>query len=138
MFARRGRIEPRSKAGAVYFISMLLGGITVFPISHSGAGNVVAIVTLALLLIGYGVGRLKPMGRAAYYVETISLTLTAFLLMLPTVTEILRRVPDGHPLVSDLNSPLLKGAHACLLLGLIVGLTLQIRSMRKQGRTEVS
>ena len=134
MFVRNGRIDPRSKAGTIYFISMLLGGVTVFPISHSPAGNVVAVLTLVLLLIGYGVGKFNQRGRAAVYVETISLTLTAFLLMLPTVTEILRRVPDGHPFVSDLNSPLLKGIHGFLLLSLIVGLTLQIRYLRKQGR----
>jgi len=136
MYSRYGRIDPASKTGAIYFLAMLLGGITVFPISHSPAGNGIAIITLALLLIGYGAGRLGRIGRAAVYVETISLTLTAFLLMVPTVTEILRRVPDGHPIVSDINSPLLKGVHGFLLLGLVVGLTLQIRHLRKKGRAE--
>ena len=138
MFIRNGRIEPRSKAGAIYFASMLLGSITVLPISHSQAGNVIAIVTIVLLLIGYGVTYLKRMKSAGGYVETISLTLTVFLLMLPTVTEILRRVPDGHPFVSDLNSPLLKGVHGFLVLSLIVGLTLQIRYLRRQGRAEAT
>jgi len=57
------------------------------------------------------------------YLGTIFLSLTAFLLMVPTVTEILRRVPDGHPLVTDLNSPLLLGSQASLLVMLTVGLT---------------
>lgn len=132
MFAHSGRITPGSKAGAVYFISMLLGAVTVLPISHSRAGNVIALLTLVLLLAGYGAARLKQKVWAAY-LETICLTLTTFLLMLPTVTEILRRVPDGHPFVADLNSPLLKGAHGLLLISLVVGLTLQIRNLRKQG-----
>ncbi|GAA5116163.1 hypothetical protein JIN84_19440 [Luteolibacter yonseiensis] len=136
MFARAGRIDPRSRAGALYFIFMLIGIATVFPVSHSPVGNVFAIITLVLLLTGYGISRIPHRSRAAVHVETISLTLTAFLLMLPTVTEILRRVPDGHPFVSDLNSPLLKGVHGILLLGLIIGLTLQIRSLRKQSRAE--
>jgi len=54
--------------------------------------------------------------------------------MLPTVTEILRRVPDGHPFVTDLNSPLLKGFQGGLLIALIVGLTTQIVYLRKQTR----
>jgi hypothetical protein len=52
--------------------------------------------------------------------------------MLPTVTETLRRVPDGHPLVTDLNAPLLLGSQASLLVVLIIGLTAQIVYLRKQ------
>ena len=74
-------------------------------------------------------------GRATRYVETIALSLTAFLLMLPTVTEILRRVPDGHPFVTDLKSPLLLGAQGSILAALVIGLTVQIVFLRRQGRT---
>ncbi len=52
----------------------------------------------------------------------ISLTLTAFLLMAPTITETLRRVPDGHPLVTDPKSPIRLGAPGTLLILLIIGL----------------
>lgn len=134
MFARYGRIVPRSLPGAIYFVSMLIGAVTVFLVAHEPAGHVIGAVTLALLLAGYGIGFLEGLGRAARYIETVCLSLTAFLLMLPTVTEILRRVPDGHPLVTDLKSPLLLGSQASLLVILIVGLTAQIVSLRRQGR----
>ena len=134
MLARHGRIVPRSKAGAVYFVSMLIGAATVFLVAHQPVSYGIGAATLLLLLTGYGVGLLPGLGRAAIYIETICLSLTAFLLMLPTVTEILRRVPDGHPLVTDLNSPLLLGAQASLLVILIVGLTAQIIGLRAQGR----
>jgi hypothetical protein len=55
--------------------------------------------------------------------------------MLPTVTEILRRVPDGHPFVTDLKSPLLLGAQGGILAALVIGLTVQIISLRRQGKT---
>jgi hypothetical protein len=58
--------------------------------------------------------------------------LTVFLLMLPTVTETLRRVPDGHPLVTDLHAPLLLGSQASLLVMLIIGVTAQIIYLAKQ------
>ena len=134
MLARHGRIVPRSKAGAVYFVSMLIGAATVFLVAHQPVSYGIGAATLLLLLTGYGVGLLPGLGRAAIYIETICLSLTAFLLMLPTVTEILRRVPDGHPLVTDLNSPLLLGAQASLLVILIVGLIAQIIGLRAQGR----
>jgi hypothetical protein len=52
--------------------------------------------------------------------------------MLPTVTEILRRVPDGHPLVTRLDSPLLLGAQATLFAILVIGLAAQIIRLRRQ------
>lgn len=134
MFARYGRIVPRSLPGLIYFIAMLIGAITVFLVAHEPAGYVIGAVTLVLLLAGYGVELLDGLGRAARYIETVCLSLTAFLLMLPTVTEVLRRVPDGHPLVTDLKSPLLLGSQGSLLIILIVGLTAQIVHLRRQGR----
>jgi hypothetical protein len=134
MFARYGRILPRSTPGTVYFISMLIGASTAFLVTHQPASYVVGVATILLLLIGYSVDRFPGLGRATRYVETICLSLTAFLLMVPTVTEILRRVPDGHPVVTDLNSPLLLGSQASLLVILVVGLTAQIIYLRRQGR----
>lgn len=135
MFARYGRIVPRSVPGLIYFIAMLIGGVTVFLVAHGPAGYVIGALTLVLLLAGYGVRLVDGLGPAAGYIETVCLSLTAFLLMLPTVTEVLRRVPDGHPLVTDLTSPLLLGSQGSLLVILIVGLTAQIVSLRRQGRS---
>jgi hypothetical protein len=134
MLVRHGRIVPRSTASAIYFVSMLIGALTVFLVAHEPVSYGIGLVTLLLLLAGYGVGLLPGLGRSATYIETICLSLTVFLLMLPTVTETLRRVPDGHPLVTDLKSPLLLGAQAGLLVILIVGLTAQIIWLRGQDR----
>ncbi len=53
--------------------------------------------------------------------------------MVPSVSETLRRVPDGHPLVTDPKSPLLLGALATLVVMLVVGLTAQVIYLRRQG-----
>lgn len=135
MFARHGRIVPRSRPGAGYFVSMVIGAATVFLVAHQPVSYAIGVVTLLLLLAGYGVGLTQRLGRASVYIETICLTLTAFLLMVPTVSETLRRVPDGHPFVTDLKSPLLLGAQAGLLVALIVGVTAQVIYLRRQNRT---
>ena len=131
MFARHGRIVPRSAPGIVYFIAMVLGCATVFLVAKQPVSYAIGIVTLLLLFGGYGIAHLRGIGRAGVYVETVCLSLTAFLLMLPTVTETLRRVPDGHPLVTDLKSPILIASQASLLIVLIVGLTIQIFYLRR-------
>ncbi|MCJ8144441.1 hypothetical protein MKI84_16070 [Ancylobacter sp. A5.8] len=132
MFARYGRIVPRSVPGAIYFVAMLIGGASVFLVTHVSVGYVIGAVTLVVVLVGYGVGPLLGTGRVSRYVETICLSLSAFLLMLPAVSETLRRVPDGHPIVTDPSAPLLLGTQAGLLVLLLVGLTAQILYLRRR------
>lgn len=134
MLAAHGRIVPRSAAGTIYLVSMLIGAVTVFFVTHMPAGHVVGALTLLLLAVGYTIGRTPLPARLVAYVETIVLSVTVFLLMLPTVSEILRRVPDGHPFVTDLKSPLLLGAQASILAALVVGVIAQVIYLRRQGK----
>ena len=134
MFARHGRIVPRSKAGAVYLVSMLIGASTVFLVAHQPVSSVIGAVTILLLLAGYGVKGILGVGRSAECIEIVCLSVSAFLLMVPTVSEILRRFPDGHPLVTDLKSPLLLGAQGSLAVILVVGLTAQLLHLARQCR----
>lgn len=134
MFARHGRIVPRSVPGALYFVSMLVGAATVFLVAHQPVSYVIGGLTILLVLAGYGIEPALGATRLARYIETICLSLSAFFLMVPTVSEILRRVPDGHPLVTDLKSPLLLGAQGTLFAILVVGLTAQITYLMRQGK----
>ena len=134
MIGRHGRIVPRSKVGALYFATMLIGASTVFLVARQPASVVIGAATLVLLLAGYGVAHVARLGRAAIYLETILLSLTVFLLLVPAVSETLRRVPDGHPFVTDLKSPLLLGAQAALLGLLVLGVTAQLIWLRSQRR----
>lgn len=138
MLARHGRVVPRSIPGAFYFVSMLIGAITVFLVARQPVSYGIGAATLLLLLAGYGVGRMPLPARAGRYLETIFLSLTVFLLMAPTVAETLRRTPNGHPFVTDPKAPLLLGSQAGLLVILVIGLTAQIIHLRRRGRLAVS
>lgn len=133
MFIRHGRIVPRSTAGRFYLASMLIGAFSVFLVAKQPVSNIVGVITLALLAAGYGVAHMAWLGRARIYLETIFLSLTAFFLMVPTVSETLRRVPDGHPFVTDLQSPVLIGAQGGIALVLVVGVAAQMFYLRKKG-----
>ena len=134
MLATRGRITPQTRPGAIYFICMLIGALTVFLVAHQQISYVIGIATLVFLLAGYGVGRLTVLGGARRYIETICLSLTVFLLMVPAVSETLRRVPDGHPFVTSLDAPLLIGVQALLFVALVVGLSVQLVVIWRQNR----
>lgn len=131
MFIRYGRIVPRSTLGRIYFASMMIGACTVFIVSNKPEAFVAAILTIAFVLIGYGIRLLPRLGRAVIYIETISLSVSAFLLLVPSVSETLRRVPDANPIVSDPKSPILLGALASLFVTLIIGVISQIVYLRK-------
>lgn len=137
MLATRGRIEPRSKAGVAYFWFMLLGVLTVYPIAHQPVSVVIATITLVALLLGYALAHLAPAGRAVRYIETVALSMSVFLLLVPTVSETLRRLPVGHPFVTELTDPLLLGAQGALLLALVVAVPLQLRAVYKQGQVRL-
>ncbi|RDZ26242.1 hypothetical protein [Lysobacter silvisoli] len=132
LLVRHGRIAPETKAGRAYFWFMLLGVLTVYPIARQPVSVVIATVTLTLLLLGYGIAMWRPAQRLWTYLQTIALSLTVFLLMVPTATESLRRLPVGDPLVTDLKDPLLLGVQGALFLALLVGIPLQMRALYKQ------
>lgn len=134
MFIRHGRIVPRSRPGMAYFVSMLIGSCTVFLVAQQPISPLIGALTLTLLLVGYGIGFVGWLGRAGVYLETITLSLTAFFLMVPTVSETLRRVPDGHPMVNDPHSPLLSGVLGLIAVGTVVGVAAQVLYLRKDGR----
>lgn len=132
MLIRHGRIVPGSRAGRAYFGFMALGALSVLPIAHQPVSYVFALLTLLFLSIGYGAARLPLSGRSRAYVETIALSTTVFLLLVPTVSETLRRIPAGHPLVTDLKDPLLVGTQLGLLVALIAGVTVQAFVLRRR------
>jgi Sec-independent protein secretion pathway component TatC len=132
MLLKHGRITPDSKAGRAYFWFMVLGVLTVYPIAHQPISSIIATATLLVLLLGYGISRWPAAKRSGRYVEAAALSISVFLLMVPAVSETLRRLPAARPLVTDMKDPLLLGVQGALLLALIVGVPLQMRALYKQ------
>jgi hypothetical protein len=132
MLVRHGRVVPGTAAGKAYFWFMLLGAVTVYAIAHQQISVIIATVTLIVLFVGYGISRWANAPGFAKYVETASLSISVFLLLVPTVSETLRRLPVGHPVVTDLKDPLLLGAQGALLLALLIGIPLQLRALFKR------
>jgi len=134
MLARHGRIVPRSVPGAIYFASMVLGGATAFLVAKQPVSYAIGGLTLLVIALGYGVHRLAFLGRARRYIEIVSLSFSVLLLLVPTVTETLTRVPDGAPIAASVSSPIVLGAHGALLLAFVVGLIAQVVVLRREGR----
>jgi hypothetical protein len=132
MLFKHGRIVPATPAGRAYFWFFVLGAVTVYPLAHQQVSLIIATVALIVLFLGYGIARWSPANSFWKYVETASLSISVFLLLVPTVSETLRRLPAGHPVVTDLKDPLLLGAQGALFLVLLIGVPLQLRALARR------
>lgn len=133
--ARDHGISPQTPHGRFYLASLLLTTLTGFPIFRSGVvmpPHILGVMTLVVLGIAAAAGRTRSFGRASSYVETVSYSFTVFLLMIPTVTETLTRVPPGNPLVASPESPVFPPLYTALLIAFLAGATLQIRKLRTE------
>lgn len=126
MFIRYGRIIPQSAAGGTYLVAMTIGAVSAYPIANVWFSYVIATLTLLALAVGYGISLLNTTGLALKCIETSSLSFSTFLLMLPTITEIFLRLPEGAPLARSLDAPVLLYAQAALLVIFLLGLTAQL------------
>ncbi len=133
MIFRFGRIKPDSLPGYIYFVCMLVGSLTIFLVAKAPVSPAIALVTLLCLFGGYAIHRLAFLGRSRKYIETFLLSLTVFFLMVPSVSETLRRVPDGHPFVTNPNSPVLKGALGLIAAIFILGVAAQLYHLARHG-----
>ena len=130
---RYKEISPRNRSGSVYILTTAVTAATSLGIyQHGGFGpqHIFAILTLVALGVGT-LGALTTLfGVSSRYVQAISFSTTILLHLIPGVTEMLTRLPLGHPLVTSYSAPVLKVALLLLLVAFVVGLALQIRWLR--------
>ena len=134
---RDREISPRNRVGQIYIMTTAVTAATALGIyQHGGFGfqHVLAILTLAGLATGTLAVFTGFFGVSSRYVQAISFSTTILLHLIPGVTEMLTRLPLGHPLVTSYSAPALKVALLLLLVAFLVGLTLQIRWLRESSR----
>jgi hypothetical protein len=132
MIFRYGRVKPDSLAGRIYFVCMVIGSLTIFLVAKAPISPAIAVITLLCLVTGYTMHRFTFLGRLRKYLETLLLSLSVFLLMVPSFSETLRRVPDGHPIASDPNSIVLKAALGTVATIFVLGLATQFFFLSRQ------
>jgi uncharacterized membrane protein len=125
-------ISPGTPIGRAYLVSLWVTTLTGFPIfRHGTAGppHVVGVITVLVLLVAIVAGKTRVFGRASAYVETVSYSTTVLLLMIPTVTETLTRVPPSAPWVASPEATIFPPLYAALVVLFLVGVTWQVRKL---------
>jgi hypothetical protein len=136
-FVRQGRIDPASGVGKIYLGGMLLTVLTSFGLSSTGhfnAGHALGLIALFAIAVGVLAPRIHFLGRAATYLQTLAMSFSFMLLLVPGTNETLTRLPVGHPLASGIDSPIVKSALAGLFGLFLIGTAYQMFRLAAQRR----
>ena len=131
---RDGQIVLGNRIGRTYTIATVLTCLTGFGIfQHGGFGKPHALGILTLIVLGVAAlaARTQLFGRAAKYVEVVSMSATFLFHWIPAITETTTRLPLGAPLLPDADAPELKAATAVLLVLFLAGATWQVLRLRR-------
>ena len=133
-FSKYGAIVPRSDAGRIYLITIVLSAVTSFGLSSTGgfnAGHAIGILTLLAIAFSFVIGRLGWFGRLNRYLQVLSMTFTYFLLMVPAINETLSRLPPSSPIGNGPDSPPVQTATALWVGVFLIGICWQAWSMHR-------
>lgn len=132
---RYKEIGLASRAGQIYLAATLVTAATalvIFQHGTFGPGHALAILTLLALAVGFVAEKTPLFGKLSRYVQAISYSATLLFHSIPAITDGLLRLPVGDPVLSSIEDPALKVGYLVLLVLYIVGVSLQIRWIRRQ------
>lgn len=140
-FVRHGRINPATGVGKVYLGGMLVSILTSFGLSSTGhfnAGHALGILALIAMAVGTFAARVHVLGRATAYLQTLAMSFSFFLLLIPGTNETLTRLPALHPLASGPDSPIVKSALAGLFILFLIGAGYQMFKLAGERRSQIA
>lgn len=136
-FARYGRINLSMLSGRVYFYATIITSVSALGISKQGgfnAGHAFSVFIIVLVAVSYFLHTRKATNIRARYLETLLLSFSFFLSLVPTVNETFTRVPVGHPLASSITDPLIGKTLLGLFIAFVAGSVYQVYKLKKANK----
>ncbi|WP_325743559.1 hypothetical protein [Brevundimonas sp.] len=128
---RHGRIDPSGGWGRLYLLFMFVGAVTGVLVIRDAPGVLISVLSLGSLAVGATVRFASFLGGHRRWIETVAMSTSFFTLILPSLTETLTRLPVGAPIAASPQAPLMVSIQLALLMGLVVGVTLQLLALRR-------
>lgn len=135
---KSGRINPASDVGRLYTLFTVISCLSSLPImktGHPGIGHAIAVIILILLPIGVQARSIKLFRRNAIYVQTILMSATLFLSLIPAITETLTRLPPYDPIADSPKAPVIQISILILTVIFIFGVSYQLNRLRPRRRS---
>jgi len=136
--AKFKEISLQTRSGQIYLVATLVTAGTALAIFQHGAfgpAHGLAVMTLAALVVGAVAEKMKLFGKLSRYVQAFSYSATLLFHCIPAVTDGLMRLPVGDPILTSIEDPILKMSYRGLMALFLIGVTLQIRWIRRQAAT---
>ncbi len=133
--ARYKEIDPKNRSAQIYLATTLVTAgtaLAIFQHGFFGPAHVLALLTLAALVVGMVAATLTVFGKLSRYVQALSFSATLLFHCIPAVTDGLMRLPVGGPVVTSFEDPLLRSAYLVLLILFLIGASLQLRWIYRQ------
>ena len=133
--AKFKEITLQTRSGQIYLVATLITAVTALGIYQHGVfgpGHVLAVATLLALAVGTLASTTQLFGKLARYVRAVSYSATLLFHCIPAVTDGLLRLPVGDPVLTSIEDPVLKMCYLVLLIVFLVGVSLQLRWIRRQ------
>jgi phosphatidylglycerophosphate synthase len=135
--AQKGKINPSQDAGRLYAIFTVIACITSLPIMETGhptPGHLLAIIILVLLPLAIYVRSMRLFRRKADYIQTVLMSTTLFLSLIPAVNETLTRLPPEDPLATGPDSFIVRIILLVLFILYITGIAYQVLKIKARKR----
>ncbi len=133
--AKFKEISLQTRSGQIYLVTTLITAgtaLAIFQHGEFGPGHVLAVLTLLALAVGTVAATMKPFGKLSRQVQAVSYSATLLFHSIPAVTDGLLRRPPGDPVLTSIEDPILKMCYLGLFVLFLVGVSLQLRWIRRQ------
>ena len=95
--------------------------------------HILALLTLAAVLGGYLMERFQPVGAFSRYLQMLAYSATLLFHVIPAITDFLRRLPVGDPIIDSFEDPLLLQSYQVALVLWFCLLVAQSVWLRRNG-----
>jgi uncharacterized membrane protein len=132
-------ITPQTRSGQIYLATTLITAgtaLAIFQHGFFGPAHVLAVMTLGALLVGTAAAKTALFGKLSRYVQAIGYSATLLFHCIPAVTDGLLRLPVGDPVLTSIEDPILRMSYLGLLIAFLVGITFQLRWIKRQGAAQ--
>ena len=129
-------ITLQTLSSQVYLAATVVtAGTALLIFQHGGFGpaHALAVLTFLALAVGTVAATTKLFGKLSRYVRALGYSTTLLFHCIPAVTDASLRLPVGDPLATSIEDPIVQTAYLVLLIMYLIGITLQLRWIYKQG-----
>jgi uncharacterized membrane protein len=123
--------------GRLYLWSTLITAVTSLGIYNQGGfgpAHILGVLTLLALFAGHMVTKISVLSKISVYFQAFCYSSTFLFHMIPAITDGLRRLPVGDPVVTDPEDPLLLNFYTLFIVLFLVGYALQVMWLWKQNK----